>query len=298
MHKSCLILDLAHSLHGQVKRIEITYKSLLWLAGAVVALLLVLAGLSFSYLRMSWKVSQFDRLRADLDHLRVRYVDLQRQANQHKVQMASLEVLASEVSVAYGINQPLGFLDGTPMDSDSMANLHESIEQYNFLQSASFDGIYHHYAFRWQSHNQPSLWPVIGVLRSSFGGRSDPFSGEGAFHTGVDLQVPKGSSVHATADGVVERAGWSGKYGKLVVIDHGNGLKTYYAHLSQYDVVPGQAVRRGEVIALSGATGHATGPHVHYEVRLSGTPVNPYRYLAKGPNPQRRSATHASDLGL
>jgi murein DD-endopeptidase MepM/ murein hydrolase activator NlpD len=260
--------------------------------------LLVVAGLSFSYLRMSWKVSQFDRLRADLDHLRVRYVDLQRQANQHKVQMASLEVLASEVSVAYGINQPLGFLDGTPMDSDSMANLHESIEQYNFLQSASFDGIYHHYAFRWQSHNQPSLWPVIGVLRSSFGGRSDPFSGEGAFHTGVDLQVPKGSSVHATADGVVERAGWSGKYGKLVVIDHGNGLKTYYAHLSQYDVVPGQAVRRGEVIALSGATGHATGPHVHYEVRLSGTPVNPYRYLAKGPNPQRRSATHASDLGL
>jgi murein DD-endopeptidase MepM/ murein hydrolase activator NlpD len=103
--------------------------------------------------------------------------------------------------------------------------------------------------------------------------------------------------VHATADGVVERANWSGRFGKLVVIDHGNGMKTYYAHLSNWQVVPGQEIRRGEVIGLSGATGHATGPHVHYEVRVSGTPVNPYRYLAKGPNPQSHSTTH-SDLGL
>jgi murein DD-endopeptidase MepM/ murein hydrolase activator NlpD len=295
MNKNCLILDLAHSLHGRVKRVEISYKSLAWLAGSIVVLLVLVAALSFSYLRMSWKVAQFERLRGEMDRLRGRYIELQRQANQHKVQMASLEKLASEVSARYGINAPAG--EDEPMDSDSITNLKESIEQYTFLQAASFDGIYHHYAFRWQEHNQPSLWPVIGVLRSGFGGRTDPFSGEGAFHTGVDLQVPKGSSVHATADGVVERACWSGKYGKLVVIDHGNGLKTYYAHLSEWEVFPGQPVRRGEVIGLSGATGHATGPHVHYEVRVSGTPVNPYRYLAKGPNPQGVTTTH-SDLGL
>jgi murein DD-endopeptidase MepM/ murein hydrolase activator NlpD len=297
MNKNCLILDLAHSLHGRVKRIEISYKSLAWFAGAIAALLMLVLVLSFSYVRMSWKVSQFEHLRAEMQGLKTRYVELQRQANQHNVQMVSLEKLASEVSARYGFSDPSGAADEAPMDSDSVANLRESIEQYNVLEAASYDGIYHHYAFRWQQHNQPSFWPVIGVLRSGFGGRADPFSGEGAFHTGIDLQVPKGSSVHATADGVIERACWSGKYGKLVVVDHGNGLKTYYAHLSEWEVVPGQAVRRGEVIALSGATGHATGPHVHYEVRVSGTPVNPYRYLAKGPNPQGLSTTH-SDLGL
>jgi murein DD-endopeptidase MepM/ murein hydrolase activator NlpD len=87
--------------------------------------------------------------------------------------------------------------------------------------------------------------------------------------------------VHVSADGVVVSARWSGAYGKLVVVDHGNGLQTYYAHLSSFLVVPGEEVRRGQVIALSGATGRATGPHMHYEVRVAGTPVNPYKYLAK-----------------
>ena len=96
---------------------------------------------------------------------------------------------------------------------------------------------------------------------------------------------------------MVESAGWSGRYGKLIVIDHGNGIQTYYAHLSQLIVLAGQEVRRGEVIALSGGTGHVTGPHLHYEVRLRGTAVNPYRYLAKVPNPQALTVTH-SDLGL
>jgi len=137
-------------------------------------------------------------------------------------------------------------------------------------------------------------------LRSSFGGRSDPFSGEGAFHTGIDLAAPTGTSVHASADGVVVSASWSGAYGKLVVIDHGNGLQTYYAHLSSLLVIPGEEVRRGQTIALSGSTGRATGPHMHYEVRLAGTPVNPYKYLAKT-KPRTLTAssrTGHNDLGL
>jgi murein DD-endopeptidase MepM/ murein hydrolase activator NlpD len=105
--------------------------------------------------------------------------------------------------------------------------------------------------------------------------------------------------VHVTADGVVESAGWSGHYGKLVIVDHGNGLETYYAHLSQFLVVPGQEVRRSEIIALTGGTGHVTGPHIHYEVRVGGTAVNPYKYLSlpKTQMAAARKATH-SDLGL
>ncbi len=139
---------------------------------------------------------------------------------------------------------------------------------------------------------------MTGVLRSSFGGRSDPFSGEGSFHTGIDISTPQGSEVHATADGVVASAGWAGGYGRLLVIDHGNGLQTYYAHLSRLLVIPGQAVRSNEVVALSGSSGRSTGPHIHYEVRLAGTPVNPYKYLAKPHQIASIAAHPTSDLGL
>jgi murein DD-endopeptidase MepM/ murein hydrolase activator NlpD len=298
MDKEYFVFDLANSLNGRVKRVRISYRSVAYGLTGLLAIALAVVGLAVSYMWMSRRVSNYERLRSDFDHLRSQYADLQRQVNQHQQQMASLETLATEVSVAYGINQPVDVREGEPLDADSVPNLRESIEQYAFLQSASFSQIYHHYAYRWQVHNEPSLWPVIGVVRSTFGGRSDPFSGEGAFHTGIDLQAPTGTSVHVTADGVVETVGWSGNYGKLVVVDHGNGLQTYYGHLSHFLVVPGQEVRRGEVIALSGSTGRATGPHVHYEVRLSGTPVNPYRFMAKAPGPHSFSSRTHNDLGL
>jgi murein DD-endopeptidase MepM/ murein hydrolase activator NlpD len=299
MSQSYFVLDLAHSAQGQVKRIQISYKSLAYAALFAVLLTLAFVGLFSSYLRMSWKVSNYNHLQTDFDHLRTRYSELERVASQHRQQMASLESLAGEVSAAYGINQPTRVVAN--LDSDAPRNVHESMEEYNFLKLATDSSVYHRYAYRWQSHNEPSLWPVTGAISSSFGGRSDPFSGEGAFHTGVDLQATSGTPVHVTADGVVENAGWSGRYGKLVVIDHGNGLETYYAHLSQFMVIPGQEVRRGDVIAFSGSTGHATGPHMHYEVRLKGMPVNPYRYLAR-PKTSGKTTTahdHESDfLGL
>jgi murein DD-endopeptidase MepM/ murein hydrolase activator NlpD len=213
--------------------------------------------------------------------------------------MASLETLASEVSVAYGIHEDAAAAkpDARSSGASPAPSVKESMKEYNFLEAATFSGIYRLYPHSWQSHNQPSLWPVNGILGSSFGERLDPFSGEGAFHTGIDLSVPDGTPVHVTADGVVADANWGGKYGKLVVVDHGNGIQTYYAHLSEFLVVPGQEVRRGEVIALSGVSGHATGPHIHYEVRLGGTPVNPYQYLANSKLNQTARPAH-SDLGL
>ncbi len=299
MNQQYFVVEFAHSIHGRVKRVQISYKSLAYSFCTLLALTALTFGLFSSYVRMSWKVSHYNQLRADFDRLRTRYQDLQRISRQHNEQLASLENLAGEVSVAYGINEPAGAhnIAADASEQSLTANVKESIEEYNFLRAANYGGIYHHYAHQWQSHTQPSLWPVDGVLSSSFGGRSDPFSGEGAFHTGIDLVVPTGTPVRATADGVIETAGWAGDYGKLVTVDHGNGLETYYAHLSQFLVVPGEEVRRGQVIALSGFTGRATGPHMHYEVRLGGTPVNPYKYLARSqPTPAARSAH--SDLGL
>ncbi len=90
-----------------------------------------------------------------------------------------------------------------------------------------------------------------------------------------------GTQVHVAADGVVYQAEYFGRYGNLIVVDHGNGMRTYYAHLSKFNVVPGQEVRRGDIVGFSGATGAVTAPHLHFEVRMGGSAVNPFPYLAK-----------------
>jgi murein DD-endopeptidase MepM/ murein hydrolase activator NlpD len=297
MDKHCFVIEFAHALDGSVKRIRFSYKVLAYVLGAVGVLSLALAALFSSYLHMSWQVAHYNELRANFDRLRTRYQELQRVSRQHNEQMASLESLASEVTVAYGLNGRPDFGQGIENPKALSPNVKQSLDEFNVLRDASYSGIYHHYAFQWQTHTRPSSWPLNGVLRSSFGGRSDPFSGEGAFHTGIDLSAPVGTPVHATADGVVGSAGWSGAYGKLVIVEHGNGLDTYYAHLSQFLVLPGEEVHRGQVIGLSGDTGRATGPHVHYEVRFHGTPVNPYRYLDRPETAQAAKPMH-SDLGL
>ncbi|HEV2280109.1 MAG TPA: M23 family metallopeptidase, partial [Acidobacteriaceae bacterium] len=125
----------------------------------------------------------------------------------------------------------------------------------------------------------PALWPVTGPITSSFGQREDPFNGEGAFHSGVDISATFGTPVRATADGIVASAGNESGYGREILLDHGNGIETLYGHLSGFAVTVGQQVTQGQVIGYVGMSGRATGPHLHYEVRIHRTPVNPHRYL-------------------
>lgn len=127
----------------------------------------------------------------------------------------------------------------------------------------------------------PSIWPAHGWLTGTFGGRSDPFSGEPAFHQGLDISTDKGQPVFATADGQVESAAYTGDYGNLVVIRHGFGLVTRYGHMSGFAVKPGEAVKRGAVIGYVGSTGRATGSHVHYEILANGKLINPLQLLTQ-----------------
>jgi murein DD-endopeptidase MepM/ murein hydrolase activator NlpD len=124
---------------------------------------------------------------------------------------------------------------------------------------------------------QPSssgfIWPVSGPVTSPFGWRW------GRMHEGIDIAVPYGTPVHAAAAGQVIYAGWMGGYGNLVVIDHGGGMATAYGHNTSIVVGVGSSVSQGQVVAYSGSTGHSTGPHVHFEVRVNGTPVDPMGYL-------------------
>lgn len=125
----------------------------------------------------------------------------------------------------------------------------------------------------------PSIWPVAGFVSSNFGGRRSPFGSAGQFHKGLDISARQGSPVIAPAEGTVILSGPDGAYGNSVEVDHGGGIVTKYAHLQRTAVKAGQWVKRGEVLGLVGMTGRATGPHLHYEVRLNGAPVNPMRYI-------------------
>ncbi|MGI4758038.1 MAG: M23 family metallopeptidase [Janthinobacterium lividum] len=129
--------------------------------------------------------------------------------------------------------------------------------------------------------NMPSLWPLTGPITSPFGAREDPMlgHGEGEFHKGVDISAPFGTPIRATADGVVVSAAVGNGYGKEVVLDHGSGVHTIYAHMSGFHVSAGDDVVRGQIIGYVGMTGRSTGAHVHYEVRLRDVAVNPHKYL-------------------
>lgn len=125
----------------------------------------------------------------------------------------------------------------------------------------------------------PSIWPAHGWLSSIVGSRTDPITGGADYHAGLDISADHGSPVYATADGVVIHASREGAYGNLITIDHGYGLETRYGHLSGYEVKPGAKVKRGEVVGRVGATGRATGSHLHYEVRVNGRLLNPLQLL-------------------
>jgi hypothetical protein len=280
------ILVVAHSLHGRLRRIHVPYSVLYGVLALALLGTVTLAGVAASYARMFWKVSNYNTLRAEIDTVRQRYLHLQKENESGKQQLATLQVLASEITVAYGIKRELEAKEPLSLEAKLTPTLHDSIEDYNFLRNTTFASTFRN-AFNTSSpirprnffEDAPSLWPVQGRLTSFYGQRLDPFDGHGSFHSGIDISVPIGTPVIATAGGQIKYADMYAGYGRLLVVDHGNGLETYYGHLSRFNVVPGQRIARGEVVAWSGKTGRATSPHVHYEVRMSGSPVNPYPYL-------------------
>jgi murein DD-endopeptidase MepM/ murein hydrolase activator NlpD len=131
----------------------------------------------------------------------------------------------------------------------------------------------------------PSIWPARGWLNDGFGPRRDPFTGGGDYHPGLDISAERGDPVLATANGTVTSAQRAGAYGNMVVIDHGFGISTRYAHLDSFRVRAGEVVRRGDVVGMAGTTGRSTGTHLHYEVLVSGRHLNPLQFLLNRARP-------------
>ncbi len=127
----------------------------------------------------------------------------------------------------------------------------------------------------------PTIRPCDGVLSRGFGMHNDPFTGSYQPHNGIDIAAARNTPVLATAGGIVRYTGYQTKLGNTVVIDHGNGIRTYYGHLNKIKVRKGQRISRRDLVGLVGSSGYSTGPHLHYEVRIGGKAANPYKYIIR-----------------
>lgn len=293
MKQDYFIVVLAHSLHGRLQRVHIPHRFIYSALGAVAVLCLLMFGVVGSYARMALKVADYNSLKREAQTLRDRYAHLQKKVRQTDEQLASLQLLADEVTAAYGVRKQLTGSPDLIAEAPLVPTMRETLANYNFLRTTNLAGRSRNLFARADVNVLPAAWPVTGRLGDGFGRRSDPFSGEGAMHTGVDIGAPMGTSVKATADGIVIHSNWFSGYGRCVIVDHGNGYQTLYGHLSRIDVMEGQEVRQGETVGGVGSTGRSTSPHLHYEVRIHSTPVNPYRFLAKSSVLQAAAAPSA-----
>jgi murein DD-endopeptidase MepM/ murein hydrolase activator NlpD len=301
--KRYYILFVARDEDGRVRKIPLPLHYVYGFVAAALVGASTIVGLAGSYTRMLLKTESFNQVREERETLRKNYQQMAQIAHDRDVQVASLGALASEVTALYGLRQnkliaaqpstASAVTAPTPQslvlsDEVNPQAVRLSIDQFYALREQAMSGrvtraleggLTADYSDWTQLADAPSMWPVEGRVASSFGERLDPFNGEGAFHSGIDIDAPYGTPVRAPAAGDVVEAAVSNGYGKEVVLDHGHDLHTVYGHLSAIAVVAGQHVTLGEIIGYVGQSGRATGPHLHYEVRVHNVPVNPHKYL-------------------
>jgi murein DD-endopeptidase MepM/ murein hydrolase activator NlpD len=309
LRKRYYILFVARDEDGGLRKIPLPLKYVYGFVAAAIVGAFTIVGLAGSYTRMVLKTESYNQVRADRETLRQNYQRMAAIAHNRSVQVASLGALANEVSALYGLRQSRlqaatepkisaagskaasAAAPGTLAQTDELnqQQVTNSIDMFYELRAEAMSGqvsralqggLTSNFTGDWtELADAPSMWPVEGRVASSFGEREDPINGEGAFHTGVDIDAPYGTPVRAAGDGDVTGAQMGVGYGREVTLDHGHDVMTLYGHLSEIAVYPGQHVIRGQVIGYVGESGRATGPHLHYEVRVHDVPVNPYKYL-------------------
>lgn len=283
MRKRFYIMLVARNAEGELLKIPIPLHYVyVFIAGALIGMFTI-TGMAGSYTRMLLKTQQFNQLREEKNALKSRYTQLEQIAQENQLQAQSLSSLAGEVSALYGLKPDPVFQQDDPASS--------TLQQFVALKTTAMNGAAS-IGIGMSDTNDvsstrdwlrmaaaPTLWPVEGRITGGFGERTDPFNGEGAFHRGVDISSEYGTRVIAPAGGTVRVADFMNGYGRAVVIEHGNGITTLYGHLSGFAVTPGQIIQRGDTVGYVGLSGRSTGPHLHYEVRIYNTPVNPNKYM-------------------
>ena len=302
---------------GTTDRVSIPMRYVYVFIAAAVTGMFTFAGMAGSYTRMLVKAESINQLRDQLATSRRDYAHLEKSNHEKDVQVASLGSLAGEISAIYGLTagrltlahaHHLGVKTSAAQEAASAPlktfeasdeSYHQSLDTYLALEKTADTGLSMGSSLRLDPSlgeraalstfggmevagiHMPDMWPILGPITSGFGEREDPIigGGEGEFHKGVDIGSPDGTPVHAPADGHIVKAGPGTGYGREIEIDHGNGIITVYGHLSGYNVTVGEQVVKGQVIGYVGHSGRTTGSHLHYEVQVHGTAVNPHRYL-------------------
>ncbi|MBN1931308.1 MAG: peptidoglycan DD-metalloendopeptidase family protein [Desulfobacterales bacterium] len=240
-----------------------------------------------------------DQLKQITEHRR-KIQDYAKEINMLKSELVSLNLFEKKVRIIADIEEKddeeklFGMGGSIPEDINTRIDLnkrhnsllremHAQVEQLNLAsinQKEGFESLLEYLEDqRDLLASTPSIRPAAGWISSNFGYRKSPFTGQREFHRGLDIACRQGTPIFASADGIVTFAGNKGLMGKMIVIDHGHGLITRYAHAHKLLKKKGDVVKRRDTIALVGNTGRSTGPHVHYEVRLNGVPVNPKKYI-------------------
>ena len=305
LRKRYYILFVARDEDGRVRKIPLPLHYAYGFVAAALVGAFTIVGLAGSYTRMLLKTESFNQVRQDRENLRKDFKHMAEVAHDRDVQVASLGALASEVTALYGLRQnkmaaapnaaaASAAAAPTPpslalTDDVNQQQVKLSIDQFYALRTQALSGrvsraleggLSSTFEGDWTVlADAPSLWPIEGKVASSFGQREDPINGEGAFHSGLDIDAPYGTPVRAAGDGDVTGESMGAGYGRQVVLAHGHDILTVYGHLSAIAVLPGQHVTRGQVIGYVGQSGRATGTHLHYEVRVHNVPVNPHKYL-------------------
>jgi murein DD-endopeptidase MepM/ murein hydrolase activator NlpD len=267
---------IAHTAHSSssIRRFCVEKRSLRLLAFFAITLL---CGSLYGFYGLTQQAAHF---RTEIENQRLRVENERQRQELHALsnRVDAVEDTSRKLAEKSGVVSEEVTLPGTggpalPLDANSLAALEGKMSQLERNMHA-YESVLRERGYT------PSVWPVVGKLESGFGGRRNPFGGNSyEFHSGQDIDAAMGDPVVAGASGKVTFVGCQNGYGQLVVIDHGGGLTTRYGHLSHIDVTQGQTVERSQFIGRVGSTGRATGPHLHYEIRINDEPVNPLQYL-------------------
>jgi murein DD-endopeptidase MepM/ murein hydrolase activator NlpD len=293
---TCIIVqDASHRLH----KLKIPQRAVHALAVVGVLSFFVAVALGFSYVHMQFKASDFKKLEVENTDLKIKTLGFQVSTSKLNSKISELETLSKKLSSAvendpvYSQSRKLNVSpEGGSRTDITTSQLQESTDvnaKLNILRDRA-DGLAGQYNLLDQLIGKhldtvsvtPNIWPIRGAIGSPFGSRLDPFDSTPDVHLGLDIVASVGSPVKSSAAGIVKVAQREGDYGNLVVIDHGHGLTTRYAHLRGFAVHLGQTVTKSQLIGWVGMTGRTTGPHLHYEVRLNDKAMNPRSYLPRG----------------
>jgi murein DD-endopeptidase MepM/ murein hydrolase activator NlpD len=275
---------------ARFRKFQVSVRLTKWVLGAMGVLAIALVGILVHYTWMSVQVAEIKRLRGENLALATKARAYEENAGRLQQRVLALQSIVTKLGLMAGVEESppepqiggvggVTRLEATAPSLDMAASLEGMDQTVSALTQKSQRLQTFFQDQRQVLASTPSIWPVRGYLSAAFGNRKDPFTGMPDFHPGIDISTPRGTKVVAPADGVVVFTGKKGGYGNAVVIDHGYGIVTRYAHLDGFNVRPGQRVRRGDVIGFVGNTGRSTAPHLHYEVWVNDQTRNPIQFI-------------------